>query len=105
MGQYDDKVERQRLLILAEEWAKGVSGIHAHSTSSMWYDTRPQDTQDGKCVVDRSFNSGLIERTLDDGTVVYFGKELKGDQLIDAYSSVENTNKWKKQLTNPINSI
>lgn len=85
MGQYNDKVERQRKLIAAEEWAEGVSGIHAHSLNSMWYDTRPQDTQDGKCVVDRSFNSGLIERTLDDGSVVYFGKELKGDELIDEW--------------------
>ena len=85
MGQYDDKVERQRKLLAAEEWAQGVSGIHAHSLSSMWYDTRPQDTQDGKGVVDRSFNSGLIERTLHDGSIVYFGKELKGDELIDEW--------------------
>ena len=86
MGQYQDKVDRQRLLLEAEEWAKGVSSLHAHSLSSMWYDTRPQDTQDGKGVVDRQFNSGLIERTLHDGSIVYFGKELKGDELIDAYS-------------------
>ena len=51
----------------------------------MWYDTRPQDTQDGKSVCDRHFNSGLIERTCDDGAIVYFGKELTGDALIDAY--------------------
>ena len=85
MGQYDDKVERQRKLIAAEEWAGGVSCLHAHSLSSMWYDTRPQDTQDGKGVVDRSFNSGLIERTLHDGSTVYFGKELKGDELIEEW--------------------
>lgn len=85
MGQYQDKVERQRILLEAEEWAKGVSGIHAHSLSSMWYDTRPQDTQDGKSVCDRHFNSGLIERTCDDGSIVYFGVELTGDALIDAY--------------------
>ena len=85
MGQYRDKVERQRILLEAEEWAKGVSGIHAHSLGSMWYDTRPQDTQDGKSVVDRHFNSGLIERTCDDGSIVYFGTELTGDALIDAY--------------------
>ena len=85
MGQYDYKVERQRLLLEAEEWAQGVKSLHAHSLSSMWYDTRPQDTQDGKGVVDRSFNSGLIERTLDDGSIVYFGKELKGDELIREY--------------------
>ena len=85
MTEFKDKVERQRILLEAEEWAKGVSGIHAHSLSSMWYDTRPQDTQDGKCVIDRHFNSGLIERTLDDGSIVYFGTELTGDALIDAY--------------------
>jgi len=85
MGQYSDKVERQRLLLEAEEWAQGVQSLHAHSLSSMWYDTRPQDTQNGKGVVDRQFNSGLIERTLDDGSIVYFGKELTGDELIREY--------------------
>ena len=86
MTQYDDRVERQRLLLEAEEWAKGVASLHAHSMSSMWYDTRPQDTEDGKSVIDKQFYSGLIERTLDDGTKVYFGKELEGDELIDAYT-------------------
>ena len=86
MTQYNDRVERQRLLLEAEEWAEGVQSIHAHSLSSMWYDTRPQDTQDGKGVVDKQYNSGLIERTLEDGSIVYFGKELKGDELIDAYT-------------------
>ena len=86
MGQYNDKVERQRLLLEAEEWAQGVASLHAHSLSSMWYDTRPQDTEDGKSVIDKQFYSGLIERTCDDGSIVYFGKELKGDELIDAYT-------------------
>ena len=52
----------------------------------MWYDDRPQDTEDGKSVVDRQFNSGLIERTLEDGSIVHFGEVLKGDELIDAYT-------------------
>ena len=86
MTQYDDRVQYQRDLIAAEEWSKTVKSIHAHSLSSMWYDTRPQDTQDGKGVVDKQYNSGLIERTLQDGSVVYFGKELEGDELIDAYT-------------------
>lgn len=85
MGQYDDKVERQRILLAAEEWALGVRSLHAHSLSSMWYDDRPEDTADGKGVVDRQFNSGLIERTLDDGSVVYFGEQLKGDELIQEF--------------------
>ena len=86
MGQYQDKVERQRLLLEAEEWAQEVRSLHAHSLNSMWYDDRPQDTEDGKGVVDRQFNSGLIERTLEDGSIVYFGEVLKGDELIDAYT-------------------
>lgn len=98
MGQYSDKVERQRLLLEAEKWAKEVSGIHAHSLNSMWYDTRPQDTEDGKGVVDRSFNSGLIERTLEDGAIVYFGEELKGDKLIDAYTRNVTPNVTQKIL-------
>ncbi len=89
MGQYNDKVERQRLLLEAEEWAQGVASLHAHSLSSMWYDTRPQDTEDGKSVIDVHYNSGLIKRRLNDGTEVYFGKELKGDDLIYEY---EKTN-------------
>ena len=86
MGQYSDRVERQRLLLEAEEWAQGIQSLHAHSLNTMWYDTRPQDTEDGKGVVDKQFNSGLIERTLKDGSKVFFGTELKGDELIDAYT-------------------
>ena len=86
MGQYNDRVERQRILLEAEEWAKDVKGMHAHSLNSMWYDTRPQDTEDGKGVLDVEYNNGLIKRITHDGSIVYFGKELKGDELIDAYT-------------------
>ena len=72
------KSQDKVVLLEAEEWAKGVSGIHANSLSSMWYDTRPQDTEDGKTVCDRHFNSGLIERTCDDGSIVYFGTRTEG---------------------------
>jgi 2-polyprenyl-3-methyl-5-hydroxy-6-metoxy-1,4-benzoquinol methylase len=86
MGQYDDKVERQRVLLQAEEWAKSVKSAHAHSLNSMWYDTRPQDTEEGKSVLDIEYNSGLIERQTHDGYTVYFGDKLNGDELIQAYS-------------------
>jgi len=85
MTEYKETVERQRVLLEAEEWAKGVSGMHAHSLNSMWYDNRPQDTEDGKGVLDIHYNNGLIKRRLNDGTEVYFGEELKGNDLIDAY--------------------
>lgn len=98
MGQYDDRVERQRLLLEAEKWAKCVDGIHAHSISSMWYDTRPQDTEDGKSVVDVQYNSGLIKRTCDDGSTLFFGKELTGDDLISEYVRRKTPSETQKIL-------
>jgi len=53
----------------------------------MWYDDRPQDTSEGKYVIDKEFNNGIVERTLSNGEVYVFTKyELKGDDLIGAYS-------------------
>ena len=85
MTQYKERVQKQRDLLKAEEWAKSVKSVHAHSLSSMWYDTRPQDTEDGKSVMDIQYNSGLVERKTHDGYTVYFGEELKGDKLLDEY--------------------
>lgn len=85
MTEYKEAVEKQAKLLAAEEWAQGVKGMHAHSLNSMWYDNRPQDTEDGKGVLDIEYNNGLIKRKLNDGTEVYFGKELKGDELIYEY--------------------
>lgn len=89
MTQYDDRVEKQRLKIEAEEWASGVKSAHAHSLSSMWYDTRPQDTEDGKSVLDVQYNSEIVRRTTSDGETVIFGTPLKGQELIDSY--IRNT--------------
>jgi hypothetical protein len=87
MGQYDYKVERQRQKLAAEEWAKEVKALHAHSLSSMWYDNRPEDTADGKNVLDVEYNSGRVERTLDSGEKYIFTEyELKGDDLINSYT-------------------
>ena len=86
MTQYDETVENQRLLLLAEDWAKGIASIHAHSLSSMWYDNRPQDTEDGKHVVDTQFNNGTIKRDiLSTNEVFIFGTPLTGEDLVDAY--------------------
>ena len=87
MTQYEDRVERQRLKLKAEEWANGVKSLHAHSISSMWYDDRPQDTSEGKTVIDKEYNNGIVERTLSTGEVYVFTKyELRGDDLIGAYT-------------------
>ena len=87
MSQYNDRVERQRQKIAAEDWAIKVRAVHAHSLSSMWYDTRPEDTEDGKSVLDVEYNSGRIERTLNSGEkFIFTNYELKGDELLRAFS-------------------
>ena len=35
--------------------------MHTHSLNSMWYDTRPQDTEDGKMVTDIQYNNDLLK--------------------------------------------
>ena len=86
MTQYDETVENQRLLLEAEEWSKTVKSVHAHSLDSMWYDTRPQDTADGKTVMDTQYNNGTVKRDiLSTGEVYIFGKALTGAELVDAY--------------------
>lgn len=91
MGQYDALVEKRRLLLEAEEWANKTKSIQCHSMSSMWYDDRPQDTADGKSVMDITYNSGLIERRLDSGKVIWFGEKLQGDDLLWYYTHREGT--------------
>jgi len=90
MTEYRNEVDRQRKLLEAEEWAGQVKSVHAHSLSSMWYDTRPQDTEEHG-VVDTEYNDGLVERRLHTGELVYFGTRLTGDELID---------KWEKHNEN-----
>lgn len=84
MTQYLEDVERQKLMLAAEEWAKECSGIHVHSFSSMWYDDRPEDTADGN-VTDISYNSGIVVRKKNGKVIHTFGKVLKGAELLDAY--------------------
>ena len=50
MGQYDDIVERQRILLEAEEWAKQPRSVQVHRLTSMWYETEEsmKDFENGK---------------------------------------------------------
>ena len=90
MGQYDEVVESQRLLLEAEEWANGVKDLHTFNTETcnMWYETRPDDGR----VMDVRFNDERIKRTLlgdrpkGTKTEIWFGKQLKGDDLINSYT-------------------
>ena len=87
MGQYDDRVERQRLLLEAEDWSKTIKSIHVHGCTSMWYETEDsiKDIEDNGLVTDRAFNSGLIYRYRQDELIHTFGEALTGDALIDSY--------------------
>jgi len=82
MTQYKQAVNKQRLLLEAEKWAESVKSLHVHSLNSMWYDNRPQDTENNTSVTDIQYNSGLIERKLSNGKTVHFGAKLQGEELI-----------------------
>ena len=85
MSEHNEIVERQRLLLEAEAWSRGVKTLHAHALSSMWYDDRGNDGS----VMDTEYNSGLIKREIvETDEVVYFGKKLKGEALLDQYTRV-----------------
>ena len=57
--QYKDIVEYQRAKLAAEEWKDGLQNFHLHQLKSMWYDNRPQDTDDGM-VEDYQYNDCLL---------------------------------------------
>ena len=86
MTEYAATVERQRLLLEAEEWAKGINQIHVFdaSTTNMWYEEHPEDGR----VTDVTYNDGRIVRTKDDQTIRVYGNRLTGDDLIDKYSKL-----------------
>ena len=85
MTQYRQSVEEQRIRHEAEKWANTIESVHAHSLSSLWYDNRPQDTQDGKSVTDVTYNDGHVRRKLSSGEIVILGERLTGKDLIEAY--------------------
>ena len=87
MGQYDERVKRQALLLEAEEWAKGNQLIQIHQITSMWYETdfTKKEIEVNGAVTDTTYNSGVIIRERDGKHVHTFGEELKGDALIDSY--------------------
>ena len=82
MSEHNEIVERQRQLLAAEKWARGVKTLHAHSLTSLWYDDRGNDGS----VLDTEYNDGRIQREIrETGETIWFGEKLTGDALIDAY--------------------
>ncbi len=87
MTEYTSAVERQKILIEAEKWAKEINQIHCHSLTSMYYDTvetKEELIKNGP-VTDTTYNSGLIIRTRNNKEVCRFGIERTGDDLINWY--------------------
>ena len=68
MTEYNDKVELQRQILLAEEHVDTVINIHAHSMTSMWYETDETIKDAVKGVVDTQYMDGRIERFVNDGS-------------------------------------
>ena len=84
MTEHKETVIRQAKLLLAEEWAKGVSEIHIFDASicNMAYDTNPEDGR----VTDTKYHDGRIERTKDGKLIRTFGEaQLSGDELISQW--------------------
>ena len=81
MTEYSEAVERQKILIEAEKWAKQINQIHFHSLTSMYYDTvetKEELIKNGP-VTDTTYNSGLIIRTR---TVSYTHLTLPTSDLV-----------------------
>ena len=87
MTQYEQRVRNQAVKLAAEEWANEVSGIHAHSLTSMWYETNPEDMDDGG-VLDVHYNDGRIERSKDGKIIRVMGERLTGQALIDKFEQL-----------------
>ena len=92
MSEYDSVVEKQRLLLEAEKWAKGVKMIHSHSLTSMHYETQASadDIEENGPVTDTQYNNGTIHRYRNGKLLRIIGKELKGDDLLDSYVRFAN---------------
>lgn len=86
MGQYNDLVERQQLLLEAEAWSKQIKSIHTFDSdhTTMAYDY-PNTTREGY-VTDTTFNDGRIERLVHKTQKKYFiGEKLTTKELLNTY--------------------
>jgi hypothetical protein len=82
MTQYNERVEKQRLMLEAKEWQKGIASLHAHSLDSLGY---AEGRKDGS-VIDTTYNDGLVKREISEtNKIVYFGTRLSGEELLRDY--------------------
>ena len=82
MSEYDSVVDKQRRLLLAEEWSNKVKSLHAHSLNSCWYDTRGNDGS----VLDIEYNNGVVKREVrETGEIVFFGEPMNDEELLQTF--------------------
>ena len=70
-----------------------VENLHVHSLNSMWYDNRPQDTENDQMVTDITYMDERIERPLSDGTIILMKQGLKGEDFVRKVQRVEQDQK------------
>ena len=99
MTQYNETVNNQRLLLEAEEWAKGIKQIHVHRLTSLWYETKEsiKDLEVGN-VTDTIYNDGRIQRSQNGKVIRTFGEVLTGEDLVHEYGKYNLVGKNWAQL-------
>ena len=88
MTEYTHLVERQKMLLEAEEWAKQPQSLQAHRLTSMWYETKESKKDFWKVfLVDITYNNGLIVREVIREFTEY---KMSEEELLRAYGSSNN---------------
>ena len=64
MTEYRERVDMQKKILLAEEYRNSPKWVHAHSLTSMWYETEETKEDAVKGVMDTQFMDGRIERVV-----------------------------------------
>jgi|TARA_B110000908_G_scaffold171988_1_gene236943 hypothetical protein len=87
MTEFTKEVEEHRVAMEAMEWSNKVACLHGHSLNSMYYDNRPQDTENNQSVTDIEYNNGTIIRELSDGTKIVMVEGVHGKELVSRYTT------------------
>tara|TARA_B000000532_G_scaffold233091_1_gene216407 strand:- start:50 stop:349 length:300 start_codon:yes stop_codon:yes gene_type:complete len=83
MTEYRERVDMQKKILLAEEYRNSPKWVHAHSLTSMWYETEETKEDAVKGVMDTQFMDGRIERVVNTTGKKYIIKEgLTGEDLV-----------------------
>jgi len=83
MTQYDERVDMQKKILLAEEYKDQPKWVHAHSLTSMWYETEKTAKDAVKGVLDVQYMDGRIERTISKtGKKYLIQKGMTGEELV-----------------------